>query len=442
MGTPDCYACDKAPVDEDFTLYLAGMDVIGPCRELFSNLLMDALEALQISSFQGAHAVLVEPLIANAVWRKYGQKDADMLKATGKATSIYSFWNEETSCGLRHGSATRFGDLFDWPALVSWLQEARGVRGGVSWYEFVRRTGRHLDALVMLSDHPGNRETGTEITPCGDDSEPTVLRFFDEDFQVARRHCVRSTSERHAGGFELRFLDLQRFGAAVGAAVTQARAEGRNWAAVGLFLYWIEGPERARLHHGRYGQLGTHSYYTSIWRGLRFAPPIAFAARRAAVGLGVWEQPYLAAHWRQGDWFLGPHPRKLEQAELARPHRFAAMLRRHLQDQGLARLFLMTNAASDSPQVRELRDALPGISVLMAPVLQGYRNNLRQLLVEIAIASAADFFVAFGDGMIAGHASMPSLLVLQMRLHAGGWPLDTNAFSFSEGAFQDALGIS
>lgn len=35
--------------------------------------------------------------------------------------------------------------------------------------------------------------------------------------------------------------------------------------------------------------------------------------------------------------------------------------------------------------------------------------------VEMAIASAADFFVAFGDGLIQGHVSMPSLLVLQMR---------------------------
>ena len=33
----------------------------------------------------------------------------------------------------------------------------------------------------------------------------------------------------------------------------------------------------------------------------------------------------------------------------------------------------------------------------------------------MALASAADFFLAFGDGLIRGHASMPSMLVLQMR---------------------------
>ena len=35
--------------------------------------------------------------------------------------------------------------------------------------------------------------------------------------------------------------------------------------------------------------------------------------------------------------------------------------------------------------------------------------------VEMAIASAADFFLLFGDGLIQGYVSKPSLLTLQMR---------------------------
>eukprot|EP00932_Pfiesteria_piscicida_P021234 SRR837773.803.p1 GENE.SRR837773.803~~SRR837773.803.p1 ORF type:complete len:237 (-),score=1.96 SRR837773.803:299-952(-) len=122
LGTPDCFACDLVPLQEDFTLYFAGMDVIGPCRELFSNLLMDSLEALQLSSFQGPQTVVVEPLIANALWRKYSKTDAESLRNWGQAMLIYSYWNEDTSCGLRFGGATRFGDLFDWPSLVNSLR--------------------------------------------------------------------------------------------------------------------------------------------------------------------------------------------------------------------------------------------------------------------------------------------------------------------------------
>ena len=35
--------------------------------------------------------------------------------------------------------------------------------------------------------------------------------------------------------------------------------------------------------------------------------------------------------------------------------------------------------------------------------------------VEMAIASFAHFFLAFGDGIVQGHVSKPSLLTMQMR---------------------------
>jgi len=35
--------------------------------------------------------------------------------------------------------------------------------------------------------------------------------------------------------------------------------------------------------------------------------------------------------------------------------------------------------------------------------------------VEMAIASFAQFFLAFGDGIVQGHVSKPSLLTMQMR---------------------------
>ncbi|CAJ1367229.1 unnamed protein product, partial [Effrenium voratum] len=225
----------------------------------------------------------------------------------------------------------------------------------------------------------------------------------------------------------------------VAGAVRQAKAQGKACASVGLYLYWVEGAERARLHPGRYGLLSSHARYTSIWSGLRFAPGILRRAAQVAGRLGLRHprsgarRGFMAAHWRKGDWFLGPHPRKLEQARLAEAAPFAQRLRESLAREKLTRLFLMTNAPPEA--VQELAQELEGVTLLQAPFLKGDDNNLRQLCVEMAIASAADFFLAFGDGLIDGHVSMPSLLVMQMRLHAESWPLQSNAFSFAPTEF-------
>lgn len=101
----------------------------------------------------------------------------------------------------------------------------------------------------------------------------------------------------------------------------------------------------------------------------------------------------------------------------------------------------MTNVVLAGRQMQALSAELPGVLITQAPVLRGDRHNLRQLCIEMAIASSANFFIAFGDGIVQGHASMPSLLVLQMRLHAGGWPMESNAFAFVQEEFQDALGL-
>lgn len=428
------------PPEQDFTLYLVPLDAIGPCRELFSNLLLDTLEALQLASFQGPNAVLVEPLIANAVWQRYGVDQAEERQKNGLVTSIYGHWGVDTACGLRHRSSTRFSDMFDWPELVRWLREVRGIHGGISWPSFLEQTERALDVVAMLSDHPGQSEDGSPRVPCHDSDAPIDLKFHDVDFKVARRICIRSTDKRHAGGFELRFLDMPNLAAATQRAVKQARSEGRSWAAVGFYFYWVEGAERARLHPARYGKLSSHSLYASIWQGLRFAHAIRQRAAAVLGQLGLTGRRFLATHWRRGDWFLGPHPRKLEQAALADAPSFAAVLRKHLSQQKLKHVFLMTNAPVGGADVEALRAELKGIPVVQAPVLPGDKNNLRQLCIEMALASAADFFVAFGDGLIQGMASMPSLLVLQMRLHAEGWPMKSNAFSFAS-QYQDGLGF-
>ncbi|CAK9066704.1 unnamed protein product [Durusdinium trenchii] len=435
LGIPPCYACHQAELNsKPFTLYISVLDVLGPCRELFSNLVLDTLEALQFASFQGPEVVLVEPFISNAVWRQFGEGDAELLHKAKPNASIYKFWNEAGACGLRFGSVTPFGDLFDWRHLTQWLMEVRGIRGQISWEQFLRETGGQIDVLAMQAPHVDDGKS----LPCADSKEEATLRFYQTELRVRRRVCVRST--KHTQGFELRFLDDGRLAEVVQSAVAQAKSERKTWTAVGLYLYWVEGAERARLHPGRYGLLSSHTFYTSIWTGLRFAPAILRRAAVVAQQMGLLLRTrtqsragaFLAVHWRKGDWFLGPHPRKLEQAQLAEPGAFALRLKSFLQETKLQRLFLMSNAAPGSEAVAKLRDELNGTAeLLQAPFLPGQENNLRQLCVEMAIASAADFFVAFGDGLIQGHVSMPSLLVLQMRTHAESWPIDSNAFSFA-----------
>ena len=102
LGIPPCYACHQVrPTASDFTVYISVLDVLGPCRELFSNIFMDALEALQLASFQGPQVVLVEPFICNAVWQRYGELAAGELRAKalaeGRDSGLFlSYYNKET----------------------------------------------------------------------------------------------------------------------------------------------------------------------------------------------------------------------------------------------------------------------------------------------------------------------------------------------------------
>eukprot|EP00913_Durusdinium_trenchii_P020554 g19307.t1 len=363
LGIPPCYACHQAELNsKPFTLYISVLDVLGPCRELFSNLVLDTLEALQFASFQGPEVVLVEPFISNAVWRQFGEGDAELLHKAKPNASIYKFWNEDSreskcgACGLRFGSVTPFGDLFDWRHLTQWLMEVRGIRGQISWEQFLRETGGQIDVLAMQAPHVDDGKS----LPCADSKEEATLRFYQTELRVRRRVCVRST--KHTQGFELRFLDDGRLAEVVQSAVAQAKSERKTWTAVGLYLYWVEGAERARLHPGRYGLLSSHTFYTSnCIDGIFLASYDERArSRRFAKRTQSRAGAFLAVHWRKGDWFLGPHPRKLEQAQLAEPGAFALRLKSFLQETKLQRLFLMSNAAPGTEAVAKLRDELNG----------------------------------------------------------------------------------
>lgn len=302
------------------------------------------------------------------------------------------------------------------------------------------RTNKTFDSVAMLSSY-FEGDWDTNHIACSDSDVPSDQVFYKQNVKVNRRICVQGKKEYAGSGFELRFFDVERLRASIRHAVSDARQQGRSWASVGLYLYWVEGAERARLHPARYAKLSSHSWYASIWQGLHFAHSTRSRAAVIMRNLGLEGQRFLAAHWRRGDWFLGPHPRKLAQAELAEPSKFAEILRKHLVEQGLRKVFLMTQAAPGSEDMVALRSHLPGIDVVQAPILRGDRRALRQISIEMAIATVAEFFIAFGDGILQGGASMPSLLVLQMRTYTGCRPLDSNAFSFVTPQYQSALGV-
>lgn len=425
LGIPDCYTCHQVPVEEDFTFYLMPLDIVGGCRELFSNLFMDLLEGLHLVSYQGPHVVLVEPMIPNQVWDLSGKEETEWRhKSNEQATQFV--------CTIRHGSATRFSDLFDWPLLAKWLERGRGVKGTIDWEGFVERTQGRIDTVGDLAmiwpGSPGGCETV---------EGPLSIRYYETDFQVGRRICLQNPDPHFTkSGFHEHFMSSERLKEVFQSAIADARKEGRNWAAAGLFLYWVEGAERAKMHPMRYGLVGSHTYYPSIWHGMRFAPAILKRAATLKARLGLTNVPYLGVHWRRGEWALGFAPRRQVQGKLAQAPEFAARISRVLKKlPHIRHVFVMTNAKPEGPDARRLAAELASAAdVVLFPkwALKGDRNTLKQLCIEMAVAAEAEFFMAFGDGIQQGHASMPSMLVQQMRLFGMGRSLDSMAYTFTE----------
>ena len=81
----------------------AFVDILGPCRELFGNLLSDFVETLAfVRDFPGAR--FVEPSIANAVWRRFkpSQQEVSLAKHRDNcfldgSSQVFSFVRFRTS---------------------------------------------------------------------------------------------------------------------------------------------------------------------------------------------------------------------------------------------------------------------------------------------------------------------------------------------------------
>jgi hypothetical protein len=124
--------------------------------------------------------------------------------------------------------------------------------------------------------------------------------------------------------------------------------------------------------------------------------------------------------------------RKLEQAKLSTAEKFAALLYKGLADAKVDTVFLMTNG--NASEVAELKHYFKGKLVLPPVVSDGvawFHRDLKQLAVEMAIASHAKHFLGFGDDG-SSHASMPSVIVQMYRSYRLRLPAKTITWSFRD----------
>eukprot|EP00929_Paragymnodinium_shiwhaense_P074315 TRINITY_DN38019_c0_g1_i1.p1 TRINITY_DN38019_c0_g1~~TRINITY_DN38019_c0_g1_i1.p1 ORF type:complete len:1015 (+),score=127.25 TRINITY_DN38019_c0_g1_i1:75-3119(+) len=458
LGIPDCAACHAVPQKEPFTIYITSLEQLGPCRELFGSLLMDVLEILNLASFQGPGTVIVEPMIPNVVRHPFTEADAKKQRSSGKADEkeedfISRVWRGD-NCRLRHGSLVPFSELFDWSSFVSWLKATRGVGGAVNWNTFLAKADHTLDLALMNMEHMGGNPphgdlTDRPSTPCKTGDGPLTLRFLEEDFTVKRLACVHK--DDHEGSMQW-FLNDEMISRELLNAVEKAKKEGRSSVSVGFFLAMISGPERARMLPTNYQSFSRHGLHTSLWSGLRLEPSILEDAERAMIELGLQKKYYLSVHWRYGDTdspMFSHDPNRRLQGAGSKPVNFVGNIQTYARMRRVSTVFLMTHSSERSR--RELAALAPELTFVWLPAEPDTanaaeqerrdRDSLRRLMLEVAIASRADYFVAFGNGAMTGHISKPSFLVLALRRFVEGYPIESNAFAFADRTAFDPLGL-
>jgi hypothetical protein len=239
------------------------------------------------------------------------------------------------------------------------------------------------------------------------------MQFLRQKFRVQQFVCVRNGAHH---------LDVAKAHATIRRVCQKIKR-----CHVGLFYYWIEDQERLRMHPFRYKLTqNIYPFYASAWEALEWAPDVLKYVPAVEKEHG----PYLAAHWRRGDWYLGPHMRKLEQAKLSTPEKFAALLYKGLAEAQVDTVFLMTNG--NASEVAELKRYFTGKLVLPPVVSDGvawFHRDLKQLAVEMAIAAHAKHFLGFGDDG-SSHASMPSVIVQMYRAYRLRLPANSMTWSF------------
>eukprot|EP00392_Amoebophrya_sp_AT5.2_P010079 g10132.t1 len=147
----DAEKVDELEVDLA-TIVFSYLATVGPCRELFGNLVFDFVETLQVLSVQGTQSFLQLPRLAYTEYKKFEPLSCPDCSHDDPQ----EYWNQTgRACDVRTGGSVSFAQIFDATHLDRFLQTRFGM-GGV-----VVRAGQglahdyeHFDSVLMTADLP------------------------------------------------------------------------------------------------------------------------------------------------------------------------------------------------------------------------------------------------------------------------------------------------
>ncbi|KAF4676198.1 Transmembrane protein 65 [Perkinsus chesapeaki] len=429
---------------EKLDVFIAPVDVVVPCREMFGWLLVDMVQSLSLAltSFRHDQLHLVLPELIHVFH--------DSRWTTDKPLDDWPLIDAVQEACRMTGTEERipFDEVFD----VDYFTQSTGVPV-VSWNVWGEES---LDWLIMLRDLPlpgGYTEGVVETTgphiPCRNATGVNrIAILFGKPVLVKNTLCVASTTN----------ASWNPYGYRSGLESILSSHDGRT-VNIGFYFYFWLGGERSRMTMSS-ARVSTSMVMPSLWRSIRFSPALQQLA--ASIYPGT---EYVAVHWRWRNsskllrWpktsqRLIPtwtSPEKERQFHLAQPQSFARLVFNALPSSVRCyhKFFLMTNIQENSSHAVEFEDELrairkeqcpsssPKLQVtvgngLAARPLPGLRHA-GPLVLEMAIAARAQHFVGFADGWIAGTASVLTLIVTQLRIHHYDGDFDSTTFAFDGG---------
>ncbi|KAF4721402.1 Transmembrane protein 65 [Perkinsus olseni] len=432
------------PAPGRLQIFIAPVDVVVPCREMFGWLLVDAIQelSLALASFRRSnlHLVLPELIHVHQDSRWTTEEPLDEWPLEDAVQQACRLTNTEERIA--------FSGIFD----HTYFTETTGVQV-IDWGAWKIKS---LDWLVMLRELPlpgGYTEgvfqaTGPHI-PCLNATDVNrVAILFGRPVLVKNTLCVASTTNAS--------WDPQAYRAGLEAILSDHTGATIN---IGFYFYYWLGGERSRMTMSS-ARVTTSMVMPSLWRSIRFSPAVQQVADTMFP-----DEEYIAVHWRwraTGKILKWPKTAgrliptwvstdKRRQFHFAQPQSFARLVFNALPStvRCYNKFFLMTNLRQNSSQLVQFEDeliamrreqCLPSsgalnITVGSSPPKETLSNigRAKSLVLEMAVAAKARHFVGFADGWIAGTASVLTLIVTQMRVHQYHRGFDSTTFAFDGG---------
>ncbi|KAF4697107.1 hypothetical protein FOZ60_011780 [Perkinsus olseni] len=432
------------PAPDRLGIFVAPVDVVVPCREMFGWLLVDAIQelSLALASFRRSnlHLVLPELIHVHQDSRWTTEEPLDEWPLEDAVQQACRLTNTE--------ERIPFSEIFD----HTYFTETTGVQV-IDWGAWKIKS---LDWLVMLRELPlpgGYTEgvfqaTGPHI-PCRNATDVNrVAILFGRPVLIKNTLCVASTTNAS--------WDPQAYRAGLEDILSDHTGATIN---IGFYFYYWLGGERSRMTMSS-ARVTTSMVMSSLWRSIRFSPAV-----QQVTDTMYPDDEYIAVHWRwraSGKILKWPKTAerliptwvstdKRRQFHFAQPQSFARLVFNALPSpvRCYNKFFLMTNLRQNSSQLVQFEDELTAmrreqclpssgalnIIVGSSPSEETLSNigRAKSLVLEMAVAAKARHFVGFADGWIAGTASVLTLIVSQMRIHQYHRGFDSTTFAFDGG---------